>query len=212
MITGRTGVGDGIRAEFRHFWRWRLTGHGRRSPVVVSSSRIWCGHGRFLSCWPRKFRSNHPDTMQECFIISPGDTNVSGTKFPSSSRTSACIARLGPPVGVGEPYSRVAAGDEPYSFTITVRSASALSRASLSVHSWRYSRYIWAVSWDTAATAPFSVFTIMATSQSGTSKTLPGDNGVTIISRFLEGNSISWSASSSSSGSESGFGHLTGFE
>ena len=58
-------------------------------------------------------------------------------KFPSSSRTSACIAGRGPPVGVGEPYGRVAARDEPYSLTIAVRSARALSRAMISMHSWR---------------------------------------------------------------------------
>ena len=53
-------------------------------------------------------------------------------KFPSSSSTSACIVGRGLPVGVGGPYGCVAAGDEPYSLTIAVRSARALSRAMLS--------------------------------------------------------------------------------
>ena len=128
-------------------------------------------------------------------------------KFPSPSRTSLCI------FGVGEPYGRVAAGDEPYSFTMAVRSAIALSRAKLSMSSCWYARCICAVSWDTAAIASFNVFTILVTlvtPQSGTSRTLFGDGGVTTVSRFFGGNRISWS--SSSSVSESGCGLFTCFE
>ena len=100
-------------------------------------------------------------------------------KFPSRSRTSVCI------FGVGEPYGRVAAGDEPYSFTMAVRSAIALSLAKLSLLSCWYARCICAVSWDTAAIASFNVLTILVTlviPQSGTSRTLLGGGGVTTFS------------------------------
>ena len=56
-------------------------------------------------------------------------------RFPSASSTSACITGRGLAVGVGGTYGCVAAGDEPYSLTIAVRSARALSRAMFSVHS-----------------------------------------------------------------------------
>ena len=56
-------------------------------------------------------------------------------RFLSASTTSACIAGRGLEVGVDGPYGCVAGGDEPYSLTIAVRSARALSRAMFSVHS-----------------------------------------------------------------------------
>ena len=56
-------------------------------------------------------------------------------RLPSASSTSACIAGRGLAAGVGGPYGCVHAGDEPYSLTIAVRSARALSRAMFSVHS-----------------------------------------------------------------------------
>ena len=55
------------------------------------------------------------------------------SKFPSASCIFACIAGRGLAVGVGGPYGCVAAGDEPYSFTIVVRSARALSLNMFSV-------------------------------------------------------------------------------
>ena len=58
-----------------------------------------------------------PTTRTPCRNVSLS----AACKFPSSSRTSVCL------FGVGGPYGRVAAGDEPYSFTMAVRLAKALS-------------------------------------------------------------------------------------
>ena len=84
-------------------------------------------------------------------------------------------------------HACVAAGDEPYSFTIVVRSARALSLNKFSVHNYWYALCIRAVSLDTAAIAPFNVFTMVAMSQSETCWTLSGDDGVITTSCTLGG-------------------------
>ena len=78
-----------------------------------------------------------PTTRTPCKNVSLSSQVIrmsAARKFPSASSTSACIAGWGLAVGVGGPYCCVAAGDEPYSFTIVVRSARALSLNMLSVH------------------------------------------------------------------------------
>ena len=62
-----------------------------------------------------------------------------------------------------------------------------------------YARCIRAVSWETADTAPFNVFTILMISQSVVACTLAGDGGGSTVFRVLAGNKISWSSSSSRS-------------
>ena len=76
-------------------------------------------------------------------------------RLPSSSITSACNTGCG----------RIRTGAKPYYFTISERSVRALTLAIFSARSCSYALCILAVSWDTAAIAPFSVLTMFSISQ-----------------------------------------------